>query len=603
MSSRRLRYAHEADAERWIAWVRLAAVPFAMLQVALSSGYPSGYEAAAWATTGGLAVGAVVIFGLAHARLPPRPAAALGLAALTFDTLVVAAFVLEFNFEVGTPVRQLFMIVIVEAALRYRVAGALAVVAASAPVLVEFEELRRRHVAPHLFHIEYVTFQVGAGAILALIVGWLVARLDAEAAGALVEARDAAALRDELGRRADTVEAINRCVRALASSLDLDRAFGAFIRELRGVVPSDRVTIVLVAGDGFETIAVAGRRRREVYPVGSRLPLPPDVVERVLRGETIVRDDMADSTYAHERVLVEAGLRSRVSAPLVVGARTIGMLSLSRERPHAFDAQEVELLTLLGRLVGTAVQNIRAYEGERQTADELRRLNALRADFVSLVSHELRSPMAAVLGAARTLQQRWRQLVPDQRDAFLALIADETDRLTSLISDVLDTSRIEAGTFSYSFSDVDVAELLGDVVGAARLAQDEVPVETRVPPTLPRVRGDRDRLRQVVMNLVDNAVKYSPAGAAVEVAAAAENGTLRIHVRDRGPGIAPDQQAQIFEKFGRAQVAGTGSKPGTGLGLFIARSIAEAHGGSLAVRSKPGDGATFTLTLPTGSAG
>jgi len=104
------------------------------------------------------------------------------------------------------------------------------------------------------------------------------------------------------------------------------------------------------------------------------------------------------------------------------------------------------------------VQNIRAYEAEHQTVEELRRLSALRADFVSLVSHELRSPMAAVIGAARTLQDRWRTLSPDQREAFLALIADETNRLAALIGDVLDTSRIEAGTFNYRFIDVDLKQ-------------------------------------------------------------------------------------------------------------------------------------------------
>jgi signal transduction histidine kinase len=272
------------------------------------------------------------------------------------------------------------------------------------------------------------------------------------------------------------------------------------------------------------------------------------------------------------------------------------MVSLSRDEPDAFTDEEVELVSLLGRLVATAVQNIRAYEAERQTVEELRRLSALRADFVSLVSHELRSPMAAVIGAARTLHQRWRTLSAGQREAFLALIADETNRLAALIGDVLDTSRIEAGTFSFSFSDVDLKRLVEDAVATAGIGQDEVHVLARVVGPLPRIRGDRERLRQVLSNLIDNAVKYSPVGDEVEVVATPENGTVRISVSNRGPGIPEDQQVLIFEKFGRADVPG--SKPGTGLGLFIARSIAEAHGGRLEVSSRPESGATFTLTLP-----
>jgi two-component system sensor histidine kinase KdpD len=244
------------------------------------------------------------------------------------------------------------------------------------------------------------------------------------------------------------------------------------------------------------------------------------------------------------------------------------------------------------------VQNIRAYEAERTTAEELRRLSALRADFVSLVSHELRSPMASVIGSARTLELRWRELTPDQRESFLSLISHETARLAELIGDVLDTSRIEAGTFSYSFEDLDLAEIIRDTAAAAERSQDEVQVRAVLREPLPSVRGDKDRLRQVLVNLVDNAVKYSRPGEEVEVEALSTDGRLQIHVRDRGPGIPREHHGAIFEKFGRVQI-GDAAKPGTGLGLFIARSIAEAHGGSLAVRSQPNQrGATFTLSLP-----
>jgi signal transduction histidine kinase len=277
------------------------------------------------------------------------------------------------------------------------------------------------------------------------------------------------------------------------------------------------------------------------------------------------------------------------------------MVAILRREPDAFGPDEVELAGLLGRLVATAVQNMRAYAAERETVEELRRLSALRADFVSLVSHELRSPMAAVIGAARTLQERWRELTPEQRASFLALISDETSRLATLIGDVLDTSRIEAGTFSYSFSDVDVARLVREAVAAIGLGQDEVAVVARAPDTVPHVRGDPERLRQVLLNLIENAVKYSPAGGAVDVGAWSENGRVMIAVEDHGPGIPREQHGLIFEKFGRANVGG--GKPGSGLGLFIARSIAEAHGGKLDVRSTPGEGATFTLDLPLGRRG
>jgi signal transduction histidine kinase len=204
--------------------------------------------------------------------------------------------------------------------------------------------------------------------------------------------------------------------------------------------------------------------------------------------------------------------------------------------------------------------------------------------------------MAAVIGAARTLQQRWRELLPEQREAFLALIGDETARLAALIGDVLDTSRIDAGTFSYRFGEVDLAALVRDSVTNATVGQDEVALLTEIASGVPVVRGDANRLRQVLANLIDNAVKYSPTGEQVQVRMAPFDGTVVVSVSDRGPGIERIDQRLIFEKFGR--VAGTSSKPGTGLGLYIARSIAEAHGGTLDVSSAPGKGATFTLKLP-----
>jgi len=162
---------------------------------------------------------------------------------------------------------------------------------------------------------------------------------------------------------------------------------------------------------------------------------------------------------------------------------------------------------------------------------------------------------------------------------------------------VLDTSRIESGTFDYVFSDVDLAVIVRDSAAAAEIGQDEVRLTSELPTTLPRVRGDAERLRQLIDNLISNAVKYSESGAEVSVQAHVDDGHVVVRVRDTGPGIAVEHQAQIFEKFGRA----TGSaKPGTGLGLFLARSFAEQHGGSLTVESRPGEGATFTLRLPVG---
>jgi signal transduction histidine kinase len=585
--------------EVWMAWVRLLAVPFAVLEVGLlKEDYPPGYERWAWALTALLAVGAGVLLWLAY-RVPSRRARRrIGFGALVLDTVVVYGYVLVYSFEPGTPIRQLVFIPLIEAALRYGIVGAFAMSAVSACLLAFAEWWREDRFPPQEFDVDRIILPVGVQLILGLVVGSLVERLRGERRGARARVAEAETLRDELGRRSDILDATNRAARALGSSLDQNQAFAAFIRELRGLISFERTAIVLLEDGNLRVFAAAGEGVDSVFPPGTVASVEGSVVEDVVDGgRTIYREDMSEPAYAEEADFLALGLRSRVVAPILSGAATIGAISVVRREPGAFREGEIELLGLLGRLVGSAIQNIRAYEAERTTVEELRRLSALRADFVSLVSHELRSPMASVIGSARTLEQRWRELSPEQRESFLALIAHETSRLAELIGDVLDTSRIESGTFSYSFEDVDLARLVRDSAAAAEHGQDEVTVEAVVREPLPAVRGDRDRLRQVLVNLIDNAVKYSPPGDRVSVKAEQSDSRVVIEVRDRGPGISPEHQRLIFEKFGRANVA-EHAKPGTGLGLFIARSIAEAHGGALEVRSAPGRGTTFRLSLP-----
>ena len=579
---------------RWLAAARLVAVPLLGAVVALSPVTPEAVYVVAFfaAFTVHALVQAVAAWRL-------RPSAAFDAAAIALDLLLLALLMLPMSAAVGQPLRALVFFVVAAAALRFGRRGGVVAAIGVVPVLLVAEWYRWAfHDFP--FQAEAILLRSAVALFLGIAIGRVVDLLRRETRVSGARAEEAERLRDELGHRVDLLEAANRCARALGSSLELEQAFGAFIRELRGLVPFDRTAIVLAEDGAAEVIATAGRGADDVLPPGTQSVVAGSLLETVLRGDVVYREDMADRRHPEEEELVRLGLRARLAAPLLAGPRAIGMLVLQREDPRSFRAEEIELVSLLGRLVATGVQNIRAYEAERSTVDELRRLSTLRADFVSLVSHELRSPMAAVIGSARTLQARWRELAPEQRESFLSLIADETTRLATLIGDVLDTSRIDAGTFSYSFAAVDVGEIVRETVGAAQLGQDEVRLVGSVRDPLPAIRGDHERLRQVLTNLVDNAVKYSPAGEEVRVAAYARGERVVVDVTDAGPGIAREHQKLIFEKFGRAKT--DGGKPGTGLGLFIARSIVEAHGGTLDVRSSAGRGATFTVELPADAA-
>ena len=539
--------------EIWIAWVRLFAVPFAAFEVAIvGDEHPPGYERLAWFTAAALTLGAVAFFWLARRDLDRKARGRIGFLALAFDTAIVYAFVSVYTFEPSTPAWGILYIPVIEGALRYGMKGGAIVPVVVLPLVFLAEWWRAEEFGPPPFDLDHVTLPFGLQVLVGLVVGWLVDRLRAETAIAEARAAEAEDLRDQLGHRADVLEAVNRAARALGSSLDQQQAFAAFRTELSSMVSFDRLEVHL-AGEADTVFATGGRVAGE-------------------RGEEVV-------------------------APLALADRVLGTLTVARADGPEFTSEEVEIVMLLASQVAAAVENIRAYEAERSAVDELRRLSSLRADFVSMVSHELRTPMASVIGCAQTLNSRWRELTQEQRESFLGLIESETSRLSDLVGDVLDTSRIEAGTFPYAFDAVNVEELVRETAAVVSLGQDEVRVTTRVPPALPPVQGDRERLRQLLWNLLTNAVKYTVVGDEVEVAAATENGVVAVSVSDHGPGIPVESQQLIFEKFGRVSQDGL-SKPGAGLGLYIARSIAEAHGGTLDVESGAGAGATFIARLP-----
>ncbi|HUC34179.1 MAG TPA: histidine kinase dimerization/phospho-acceptor domain-containing protein, partial [Gaiellaceae bacterium] len=234
------------------------------------------------------------------------------------------------------------------------------------------------------------------------------------------------------------------------------------MRELSGVFEFERLAIVLVEADEAVVMANSGRQADELYPRGTARPVAGSVLEDVIReSQTIMRGDMdTDPRYPEEKELAQAGLRSRVVVPLAPGGQFVGMLSVFARSPTPSPrTRPTSSRCSPARSATRSRTCARTYSAERNAAEELRRLSALRADFVSLVSHELRAPMASVIGCAATLRQRWRELAPDQRESFLALIEQETNRLSTLVGDVLDTSRIEAGTFTYVMGDVDLGEL------------------------------------------------------------------------------------------------------------------------------------------------
>jgi signal transduction histidine kinase len=265
----------------------------------------------------------------------------------------------------------------------------------------------------------------------------------------------------------------------------------------------------------------------------------------------------------------------------------------------AFDemAASLEKHELQQRLEEDLRRHNEALEEENR---RVREGNQLKSEFVSLVSHELHTPLTAISGYLDLLLEAHGTQSPAKQQELLGIVKRNADRLVKLIDDLLDLSRIESGKVELRATALDIIALITEVVSflqpqieakGQRLSFDRTQ-------TLPAVAGDAERIRQILINLLSNAHKYTPQGGQIWLTARAEDGWVRIDVRDNGIGLWPEEQARLFDKFFRARTPGTQGVEGTGLGLPITRLLVEMHGGQITVTSAPGAGSTFSFTLP-----
>jgi signal transduction histidine kinase len=256
-------------------------------------------------------------------------------------------------------------------------------------------------------------------------------------------------------------------------------------------------------------------------------------------------------------------------------------------------------LSVLGRLLEEEREAATARERELATANaRLAELDRLKSEFVSMVSHELRTPLGLIKGYTGTLLAQDVGLDADTREEFLQVIDEETDRLTELVTNLLDMSRIEAGTLHVDLQPTRIEDLLRASADRLQTRESGRTLHLDLPERLPLVLADTRRITQVLDNLLTNAVRYSPDDTPIALAACARDGELLVAVHDQGLGIAADKREQVFEKFFRVDPSDTRRFAGTGLGLAICRGIVQAHGGAIWVDSAEGQGSTFTFKLP-----
>jgi len=279
--------------------------------------------------------------------------------------------------------------------------------------------------------------------------------------------------------------------------------------------------------------------------------------------------------------------------PLRLGARTDGVLALRPRSGEGLTLEQRDFLGAFARQIAFAMERVRLSDEARQVALRAR-AEELRSALLSSVSHDLRTPLAAITGSAAVLREQ-AGLSPAVRDELLETIEKEAERLERLVANLLDMTRLEAGSVEPRREWVPVLEVVGTALARVERALEGRPVKVEVADDFPLLSVDPILLQQLLVNLLENAARYTPQGSAVEVAATREGGSLVVEVSDRGPGIPPGEEEHIFERFQRGSGQGV---PGAGLGLAIARAIAQVHRGQLSGANRPGGGASFRLVLP-----
>ena len=312
--------------------------------------------------------------------------------------------------------------------------------------------------------------------------------------------------------------------------------------------------------------------------------------------------DILDAGYHSTRkeLLIKAGYRAILTVPLLREDRVIGALSVTRKTPGSFPTEVVELLKTFATQSAMAIQNARLFREIADKGKQLEIASRHKSDFLANMSHELRTPLNAIIGFSEVLIERMFGELNEKQADYMKDIHESGRHLLSLINDILDLSKIEAGRMDLDIAAFDLPSSLANAMTLVRerAQRNGIELGLEVDPALGEFRADERKVKQILLNLLSNAVKFTPQGGRVEVTATQKGAAVQIAVKDSGIGIAPEDHAAVFEEFKQVGSDYTRKAEGTGLGLALTRRFVELHGGEIRLESQPGKGSTFTFTLP-----
>jgi signal transduction histidine kinase len=408
----------------------------------------------------------------------------------------------------------------------------------------------------------------------------------------------------ELARSVGELKALGEVSQVVSSTLNLETVLTSIVRHAVQLSKTDAGTIYEfdeaeqvyvprinygVSAEFIEALREAGLRVGDETVIGqaAKKRAPEQV------------PDIVDVPNYPLPYIQQAGFRALLAVPLLREDRLIGGLVVRRKVAGEFPVPVVDLLQTFAAQSVLAIHNARLFHEIEEKGRELEIANEHKSEFLANMSHELRTPLNAILGYTELILDNIYGDVPEKIQEVLERLEKNGRHLLGLINDVLDLSKIEAGQLTLSLDEYSMGELIQTVFTSveALAAEKKLELKVKVPKDLMTGKGDEQRIAQVLLNLLGNAIKFTEEGE-VRVEATVSNKTFLVSVSDTGPGLSEADQKKIFEEFHQADGSSTRKKGGTGLGLSISKKIVEMHGGRIWVESTPGEGSTFRFTLP-----
>jgi signal transduction histidine kinase len=410
---------------------------------------------------------------------------------------------------------------------------------------------------------------------------------------------------DELARSVEELTALGQTTQAVSSSLELGQVLTTIAEQATTLCQADAGVIQEYQEAIGEFRISASWNASPAFVRGvhhAQVTLGKGAAgQSAATGKPVqIPDILAEPDYPFRDLLAQENYRAVLSVPMRRDGQVLGTVVLLRKSPGAFDEGQVHLLTTFANQTTLAIEHAHLYRDLREKGHELEAASRHKSEFLANMSHELRTPLNAIIGFSEVLLDP-AMAVPDaERQQFLEDILSSGKHLLSLINDILDLSKVEAGRMELQFAPFNLPLAIESAITLIRerASRHGIAVSVMADAALGEIVADERKVRQILLNLLSNAVKFTPDGGRIEVSAGRAGDYVEVSVRDTGIGIALEDQATVFEEFRQVGGPRTQVLEGTGLGLALAKRFVDLHGGTIGVQSAVGQGTTFTVTLP-----